>query len=142
MKYGGIDPGKNGAFAIIDGSNVIIGKLEPIDKFILMIKKIGPEIFFGIEKQHAFPKQGVSSTFTLGENFGFIKGILKSHKVSFFEITPSSWKRAFGLMKAPKQVSIEKANEIIRNDNFNVNKEIETPDEAEAFLIAYYTMKK
>ena len=54
-----------------------------------------------IEKVHAFPGQGISSTAKFMENFGTIKGLLIANKISFKEKTPQTWMKTLPIKKAP-----------------------------------------
>lgn len=144
VRYIGIDPGKKGAFVVIEKPNVYIHNLFPIENFIIKLKELmsnGGGLFVAIERQQPFPKQGVVSTFSIGETYGMIKGILKNNGITFVEVSPKSWKRAYGL-KNNKQESISIAKENVAKHGLILNKEIETHDEAEALLLALYIMKK
>jgi hypothetical protein len=47
-----------------------------------------------LENQHAFPGQGVSSTFTLGRVFGEILGVFSAFKVAVTTVDPRTWQKA------------------------------------------------
>ena len=51
------------------------------------------------------PKQGVVSTGSFMENFGFIKGLLTAYKIPFQLAEPTKWKKDFGVT-ADKNTSI------------------------------------
>lgn len=98
--YIGIDPGKSGAYAalssvngetIIDTENFVTAQLayewmkdKKLDGGIQMV---------ALEHVHAFPKQGVTSVFTFGENYGFWQGLLLAGQVPFTYVTPIKWQR-------------------------------------------------
>lgn len=46
-----------------------------------------------LEKVHAMPKQGVTSTFTFGEGYGAYKGILTTLAIPYVEVTPQAWQK-------------------------------------------------
>ena len=52
----------------------------------------------GLEKVHSMPKQGVSSSFKFGENFGVWQGILLAQRIPFHLFSPQSWVK--GILKA------------------------------------------
>lgn len=97
----GIDPGQDGAFAVLGH-----GKLYP-DVHVMPLA--GKEIDAGklafwlneldvshavVEKVHSMPKQGVSSSFKFGQNYGTILGILGALRISTQLVTPQAWKKA------------------------------------------------
>ena len=78
--YIGIDPGKTGAVAILDDKGKYINVLD-FGQEELMPTLIGyaPVVKFAyLEKVHSMPGQGVVSTFSFGENFGWWQGVLGS----------------------------------------------------------------
>jgi len=59
-----------------------------------------------IEKVHAMPKQGVTSSFTFGKNFGFLIGLLTAIQVPFKFVTPQQWQKGMQcLTKGDKNIS-------------------------------------
>ena len=140
MIYIGVDPGKNGGIAIIDSDGVIA---FPFSEERLLIELDGIaqeyECICYLEHVHAMPKQGVSSTFNFGMNFGFIQGVLKAYEIPYELVTPQKWKKEFSCT-SDKNTSIEvckrlfpgvklKATERCRKDHDGI---------AEALLIAEY----
>lgn len=117
MIYIGVDPGKSGAYAIIDAVNgrdgYTYGLLddEYIDDFvyemqILGIKRSDCNIFACIEKVGAMPKQGVVSTFKFGKAAGFVEGVVRANYIPYQLVSPKEWKKEFGL-NSDKAKSIE-----------------------------------
>jgi crossover junction endodeoxyribonuclease RuvC len=111
----GIDPGKSGAFAIIDDSGVTAEAFkfngDELDvRFICeFIEPLNDPIVY-LEKVHSMPKQGVKSTFTFGRGFGELIGMVKALQVPFVYVTPQAWKKKVlaGLdWKGNKKASIE-----------------------------------
>ena len=99
----GIDPGKSGAFAVID-SMANIHTLEdwPGDevqaarRIRFFLDTIGfdlTNVGGAIEKVSAMPKQGVRSMFTFGCNYGIWKGILAALEIPFQDVTPQAWQK-------------------------------------------------
>lgn len=46
-----------------------------------------------VEKVHSMPKQGVSSSFKFGQNYGTILGVLGAGRISTTLVTPQRWKK-------------------------------------------------
>lgn len=96
----GIDPGQDGALAVLG-----LGKLYPD---VHVMPMAGKEIDAGklafwmteldvshavVEKVHSMPKQGVSSSFKFGQNYGTILGVLGALRISTELVTPQRWKK-------------------------------------------------
>ena len=96
--FGGVDPGKTGALAIISED----------ENFIHIIDWDEPPILWGnltkfpnwahtkmvvIEKVHSMPGQGVSSSFKFGTNYGQWQMALSALSVPYAEITPQRWRK-------------------------------------------------
>lgn len=96
----GVDPGTSGASALIDGHSGKIIDICRHDKSTY--HDIGEwyrewcdhEHYYvkaRLEKVHAMPGQGVSSTFKFGKSFGFLEGLLVSFLVPYELVTPKTW---------------------------------------------------
>tara|TARA_Y100001973_G_scaffold95938_1_gene150034 strand:+ start:359 stop:916 length:558 start_codon:yes stop_codon:yes gene_type:complete len=111
----GIDPGKSGAIA---GIYCVNGKTKEIIvkkcgknitemnknlKLILSLKNSSTNIHCNLELVHAFPKQGVVSTFSFGQNYGQWQGILEANRVNFDLISPQKWIRYYNVPKLEKK---------------------------------------
>lgn len=98
----GIDPGKHGAFAGIDGRN---GKLLWVEDMPLVDKAVSPtlvaqvlrlrsddaDVQVVVERVHSMTGQGVSTTFTFGVNYGIVLGAAAWFPVQ--TVPPTSWKK-------------------------------------------------
>ena len=103
MSYIGIDPGKNGGIAWIssgwNGVNVI--KMPHTEKGIAELFKemsgLGEllDMYACLEEVHSMPRQGVSSTFKFGTNYGFLRACLTIYNIPFETVTPQIWQREF-----------------------------------------------
>ncbi len=52
------------------------------------------------------PKQGVTSSFTFGKNYGFLIGLLTAIQIPFKFVTPQQWQKGMQcLTKGDKNVS-------------------------------------
>lgn len=115
-----IDPGLHGAYAY---THYLPG-VPTVEDLPYIGKQINPieilERFKGhtildvvIEAQQAMPRQGVSSTFLMGQNYGILLGAILLHAStrpgwSLHLVRPTVWKKAMGLGK-DKELSRKKA---------------------------------
>jgi crossover junction endodeoxyribonuclease RuvC len=145
MILAGIDPGANGALALI-------GFDHPI---ILDVPKVGNDIdevawaanwspwlakadHIWIEQVGAMPGQGVTSMFNFGDRFGFVKALAYAAGVPVSFVRPNAWKPAVGIAKgAEKGASRLRASQLFPAyaDQW---KRVKDDGRAEALLIAYY----
>lgn len=100
-----VDPGVVGAIAFFN-----TGVSDSVDAFDLpnaagvidgrnlcaLIEKYSPTQAV-IEDVHAMPAQGVASTFKFGRAFGTAIGILEGLRLPVIYVSPSKWKRHYGL---------------------------------------------
>ena len=139
IAYVGIDPGKKGALAIIeDGTTTVV----PCDykEYALHLCGLDPAYaVVTIENVHAMPKQGVSSTFSFGEGFGIIQGILIAHGFKYNKVDPRVWKKHYGISK-DKDESIHLARETFPSVSLLPTPRCKKDSDgmAEALLIAKY----
>lgn len=94
--YIGIDPGKDGAIALVAGDGRFMSVHDMPDyppriKEILAV--IQPDKYVAIEGQGSRPSQSSVSTFSQAENFGVLKGILYALEIPFEVISPQAWKK-------------------------------------------------
>ena len=134
--YIGIDPGKNGGIAVIMNGHIEAIRMPKIEyeiyEQLLNYKQYGEIKICLLEKVHSMPNQGVRSTFTFGQHYGFLRGCLTSLKIPFDDISPSKWQRALGcLTKGNKKITKQKAQQL-----YPVIKV--THYIADAILIAHY----
>lgn len=145
MIYIGIDPGKNGGIAIV---STFANKIEKIgvkcysDEDLLDILKDAEKYIQKVcylEHVHAMPKQGVSSTFNFGMNFGFIQGVLKAYGIPYELVTPQKWKKEFSCT-SDKNTSIEVCKRLFPGVNLKATDRCKKDHDgiAEALLIAEY----
>lgn len=138
----GIDPGKNGAVAFshyVGKETIEANRHTPLDiaGFIEnRVKHYGPKVMCYIERVQAMPKDGRSSAFKFGTNFGTYLGILTALKVPFTYVAPGTWQRVMGcLSKGDKNVTKRKAQELFPGHKI-------THANADALLIAEYGYRK
>lgn len=118
-----IDPGQTGAVAHLhdDGRYCCVHDMPVVDKRVSahllaeLIRRLknesGEQCLFIVEKVAAMPKQGVSSTFTFGQGYGVILGVLAGLRCRMGLVSPSEWKRKMGL-SADKEPCRQKALEL------------------------------
>lgn len=106
MIYMGIDPGKDGAMALIMDNSVTIIPFDEQGYQIALENIRGSEARCCLER--VFGRQGWSanSTFAFGENFGFIRGLLQANGISYELVTPQKWKKVFGATDKNKAVTV------------------------------------
>ena len=137
MKIMGIDPGNKGGMAIVTSISeyecygFATRTMPEIAKLIEEKSKDVDMVF--LEKVWSRKGQGVKSTFTFGDNFGNLKGILNTLNIKYELVTPQTWQKKLNcLTKGDKKVSKEKAQQL-----FPKIKKI-TDQTADALLIAEY----
>jgi Holliday junction resolvasome RuvABC endonuclease subunit len=104
MKVLGVDPGSvSGAWAFIeDNLEPVVGDIPVADKMVdvsslaVVIDRFRPD-FAVVEAVHAFPGQGVSSSFRFGQGFGMILGCLGALGVPVQLVNPARWKKHYRL---------------------------------------------
>lgn len=137
MEFVGIDPGKKGGIAIIDGKDI---KAEPFSEagFVNILSNI-KDGFCVVEKVGAMPGQGVVSMFSFGQNFGFIQGVLQAYKIPYELVTPQKWKKEFSVTK-DKNTSIEVVKRLFPDANLKASERSRKDHDgmAEALLMAEY----
>lgn len=142
MIYIGIDPGKNGGIALLSNVSDFIDTFVYSEDAILEVLKQASKYVDKIcylEQVHAMPKQGVTSTFNFGMNFGFIQGVLKAYGIPYELVTPQKWKKEFSCT-SDKNTSIEVAKRLFPNVNLKATDRCKKDHDgmAEALLIAEY----
>ena len=145
MILAGIDPGANGALAILDGSTVTLYDVPKVGndpdeaawakEWSLVLPFTG---HIWIEQVGAMPGQGVTSMFNFGQRYGFVKALAYAAGVPVSFVRPNVWKSAVGIPKgSEKGVSRLRASQLFPNyaDQWKL---VKNDGRAEALLIAYY----
>jgi len=116
MRVIGIDVGFKGAIALL-GSKVDGVVMMPVAKgekiyldlpmIVGRLEMYQPDLVV-IEKVSAMPKQGVTSVFRFGEQFGMIQGICSALNLPYILVRPQEWKKKIlvGYPKGDKSASI------------------------------------
>lgn len=97
MIYIGIDPGKDGAMAVVSESGASVAAFDAAEyvRTLEFIHNAGLESICCLERVGAMPGQGVTSMFRFGENFGLIQGLLIACHIPYELVTPQKWKKEF-----------------------------------------------
>lgn len=111
-----IDPGVNGAFAILGHRGEFI-KADELPRFDKLVDAVALGNLFAsyapaiavIEKVGAMPGQGVTSMFTFGAAYGVAIGVAGGAGVPIAFVTPAKWKAHFRLSGKPKDAARELA---------------------------------
>ena len=108
MIYIGIDPGKDGALAVIfDGMDEIMVFPYGEREYINTLQNLsGHNAKTCLEHVTAMPKQGVTSMFSFGENFGYIRGLLEANGIPYELVRPHKWKKEFGISDKNQSVEV------------------------------------
>jgi len=145
MYYLGIDPGANGAYAILNNSEIeVYGRFDKQEflNVCYCLSKKQEKTRCCIERVHAMPKQGSVSMFNFGVNFGWLKGVLDAFEISYQEIPPQTWKKEYGL-NSKKELSIEVCQRLFPEANLVPHNGRKAHDGiAEAILMAEYARRK
>ena len=105
----GIDPGVNGGIAVIYGdTNVTSFKMPETERDISdCFREVSDyaqleneNVIVYLEKVHSMPGQGVVSTFTFGQNYGLLRGILITLGFAIYDVTPQKWQKELGISKS------------------------------------------
>lgn len=96
----GIDPGESGGIAYVgDGiADAVKFPETEQDTYEHLYWLISENEAVGVylEAVHSMPKQGVSSSFKFGANYGFYRGLLTALPVRWQTVTPQKWQKAMG----------------------------------------------
>ena len=145
MIYIGIDPGKSGAFAVLDenGAHVFPWGSEGFKRVLLVAEsKADGQVMACVEKVGAMPGQGVTSMFNFGKNVGYIEGVLETLGIPYQLVPPQKWKKEFSLGSDKKQ-SIEVCKRLFPDVSLRRTDKCRTDDDgmAEALLMAEYARR-
>ena len=118
----GIDPGKSGACALVDGNGRYRDAIRlsetpgEIVEFLRAYCDTGID-FCAIEKVHSRPGNSGRSMFTFGASFGFCLGMLVTLRIRYVLVTPSDWMGSMKCRtKGDKNVTKIKAEQLFAAD--------------------------
>ena len=143
----GIDPGKNGGFAVLmDGRCACAKKWDDV-AFIAAMQEVSSKpvsaIRVCLEKVGAMPHQGVTSMFSFGKSAGFIEGVLQAYGIPYQLVPPYTWKKEFGLT-SDKQKSVDVCRRLFPDVSLFPTSRCTKPSDGigEALLMAEYARRK
>lgn len=103
MIYIGVDPGTTGAIAIINEDMCIVYDFQDPKSLDVLLKMASGDgnpsdgsfqsrsVRAVVEKVHAMPRQGVSTTFKFGLAYGKVMGWLDACLIPYELVTPQKW---------------------------------------------------
>ena len=141
MIYVGIDPGKNGGLAILNGEEAQTFRYDRDTYRCVLPDLCGEEAVCCLEHVGAMPKNGSVSMFHFGENFGWLQGMLEAYCIPYELVRPQKWKKEFSVT-ADKNTSIEVCKRLFPGVNLippGCRKEHDGM--AEALLLAEYARR-
>ena len=117
MKILGIDPGSSGGISVVESKknflpkilkalrmptvNIYGKKIVDVEKVSELLKNFNLDVTI-IEKVHAMPRQGVTSSFQFGRSFGAIEALSYLYTKRVDYVAPAVWKKTLGLGTAKK----------------------------------------
>lgn len=144
MIYIGVDPGKDGAMAVITPTGEYIVPFG-LDGYRLELNRLGAGgcARCCLERVGAMPGQGVTSMFKFGENFGFIQGLLTAYSIPYELVTPQKWKKEFQIT-GDKNSSIAVCKRLFPGVSLRRTDRCKTDHDgmAEALLMAEYARRR
>ena len=112
-------------------------------KYINILRDLNSHIAKAcLEHVTAMPKQGVTSMFNFGMNFGYIKGLLEAFGVPYELVRPQKWKKEFGI--SDKNSSVECCKRLFPGVSLHRTERCHKDDDnmAEALLMAEYARRR
>ena len=151
-RFIGIDPGSNGAIAMIAGDGTVeIYELNDNNLKYILTDWCMDDCIACVEQVASSPQMGVKSAFSFGEGYGKIKMALMCHYIPFETVTPMKWKKEFGCYlskdatpKQKKDKDIEICKRLYPTISLKRTPKCRTDDDgfADALLLATYAKRK
>ena len=141
MTYIGIDPGKDGALAVLcEGGLVSVVPFYP-DAYKANLRALNGPAMAVLEHVGAMPGQGVTSMVSVGENFGYLKGLLEAFEIPYELVRPQRWKKEFGI--SGKNQSVEVCKRLFPGVSLRRTERCKKDHDgmAEALLMALYARR-
>ena len=150
----GVDPGLDGGLALLGADGLQVERIPVIeaarrDIYVLaladLIKGWHPQIAY-VERVHAMPKQGVTSSFRFGEVAGIIRGVIVALGIPLTYCTPQEWQKEMlaGAAKGDKGVAMRRAVELWPDVDFKATARCKLPHSGmcDAALIAEFGRRR
>jgi crossover junction endodeoxyribonuclease RuvC len=153
MKFIGIDPGVNGAVAVLTEDHAKVFDIPTfwvtkgqkrrqaydLPAFFTLLARltVSGVVAVTVEDVHAMPGQGVTSMFSMGYGVGLIHGHLTALRIPFELVTPQRWKKEMlaGVATKDKKAAYVKASRLFPHIDLGRRSD---QGRAEALLIAEY----
>lgn len=149
----GIDPGIKGAIAVCDGPELVavfdmpltqtvqstgkvLNRVDPVA--LVSIFAAYPTERIAIERVHARPGEGVTSSFNFGFNAAVVETVAALTGTEVVMVTPQTWKRTMAL-SGDKNLSRALATE--KSGKVQPFKRKKDDGRAEAYLLAQWAME-
>jgi crossover junction endodeoxyribonuclease RuvC len=115
--YLGVDPGMSGGIALLHETGAIVhvqAMPETERDTAELLEEFASRVRFAlIEKVTPMPKQGLGSTWTFGQHYGFLRGLLVVLRIPFDQVRPQVWQSELGCRTGgDKNVSKAKAQQL------------------------------
>ena len=147
MRFIGIDPGKNGGIAVLDGDLTVISLFKmpetPQDLLNTLSSFRGDSVCV-LERVGGMPGNGGSAMFNFGKEYGHLEMALLACGIPTETVTPNKWEKFFQLGTSGKYSKTEWKNRLKTKAQQlfpSIGNKI-TLATCDALLIAYYATKK
>lgn len=102
MNYLGIDPGKSGAFALLDrqGKTIALHDMPPdLVQTVALVELLLEHgaMRAALEQPFVGDKMGKPSILSFGQCVGDLRGVLAAFKIPFTMVKPQVWQKPFGV---------------------------------------------
>ena len=133
----GIDPGKSGALALLDGTSIEThsladGLTATAEWFESNSHRVHQAV---LEKVHSMPGQGVSSTFKFGTSYGQLQALLVANHIPYILVAPQVWQRVMDCRTGGDKNITKRAAQVLHPE-LKV-----THRTADAILLAHYASR-
>jgi hypothetical protein len=165
MRMIGIDIGKHGAIATIDGEGFYATFDMPIyieiekhkrskDKRITNLNKRAlfdllkglktEDCYCCVERNRPYPQEGVVSSFSLGEQVGLVEGMLIALQIPFELVSPQAWYKELSIVRqyGSKNATYEKAGNMFPRAILKTPRGRILDGRADALLICEYGRRR
>lgn len=97
-----------------------------------------------LERQQAYHKQGVVSTFRTGAGYGYLRGVLRALGVPFEDEFPKKWQAEFGIVQVndTKLASYQQASSLFPRLEFKTQRGRIKDGWSDAILMAEYLRRR
>ena len=161
--YIGIDPGAKGFLTICNENGyefIPIADNSPLElgHALRRIKQENPEIMAAMEQIHAVFGSSAKSTFSFGEIFGLLQGLLIANDIPYTLVPPKTWQGEIWIhpdkvdryktdgkkMVDPKGTSINAARRLFPTIDLHRTPSCKKPDDnkVDSLLICEYARRK